>query len=304
MKISVLNSGNVAETEQFAYLKECGFDGAMFALNKYFERNGIYGDISSVTDEMIAKHFSLLKECADEAEFFIDQTHSAFTGYLHHYDNDVEEIVQRQIACIKATHYLGCKYCVVHPIITSGRRYDLKIKEAFDTSVDFYTRLLPALEEYDVYCCIENMWVLDPVHKHICSTILSHAEEMVQMCDALGDRFKICLDIGHAVLTQDNPVEMVRICGDRLVVLHAHEVDGIYDLHTFPFSKFGQPRLVSPMRIDWELLMKTLKEINYEGNLKFEISIPGPCELHAAGVRYLAEIGRYLVSIFEGHDSQ
>lgn len=303
MKLSIANSYICSETEQFAYLKECGFDGADFSLGRYFDRNAkLFGDIQNVTDKQIKEHFTMLKQKADEPGFVICQTHSAFTGHPAGYDFDIDEIVKRQEASIKATHYLGCKYCVVHPIIKPGRRYDLLKKEAFDESVEFYRRLIPTLEKYDVYCCIENMWVCDPVYKHICSTILSHAEEMVEMCEVLGDRFKICLDVGHAVLTQDDPVKAVHICGDKLAVLHAHEVDGINDLHTFPFARFGKPVGTSPMRTDWVAFMKALKEIGYKGELSFEMCPPGPSELLRAGHEYMAEIGRYLISVFDSHN--
>lgn len=301
MKISVTNGVPVSETEQFAYLKECGFDATDFSLGKYFERNGMFGDIDNVTDEQIKEHFTMLKAEADKVGFEIGQTHSAFTGHPRNYDFDVDEIVKRQIASIKATHYLGSKYCVVHPIIKPGRRYDLLNKEAFDESVDFYKRLLPTLLEYDVYCCIENMWVCDPVYGHICSTILSHAKEMVDMCEVLGERYKICLDVGHGPLTQDDPCEMVRICGDKLVCLHTHDNDGICDLHTFPFSSHGKPYGTGwkPMRIDWADFMKALDDVNYRGNLSFEMTPPGPAELRKPGLIYLCEIAKYLISLRE-----
>lgn len=301
MKISVTNGVPVSETEQFKFLKDCGFDATDFSLGRYFERSGMFGDIDNVTDEQIKEHFTMLKAEADKVGFEIGQTHSAFTGHPRGYDYDIDEIVKRQIASIKATHYLGAKYCVIHPIIKPGRRYDLLNEEAFNESIDFYKRLEPTLREYDMYCCIENMWVSDPVFGHICSTILSHAKEMVDMCNILGDRYKICLDVGHGPLTQDDPVEMVRICGDKLVCLHTHDNDGIADLHTFPYAAYATPRGTGwkPMRTNWEEFMKALDEVDYRGNLSFEMTPPGPAELKRAGYVYLAEIAKYLVSLRE-----
>lgn len=297
MKISVTNGVPASETEQFRYLKDCGFDATDFSCGRYFDRNGMFGDIDNVTDSQIKEHFTMLKNLADDADFEVGQTHSAFSGHPAGYNYDYDEIVKRQIASIKATHYLGSKFCVVHPIIMPGRRYDLLKKEAFDKSIEFYRRLIPALEEYDVYCCIENMWVCDPVYGHICSTILSHAEEMVDMCNILGDRFKICVDVGHGPLTQDNAAEMVRISGDKLAVLHVHDNDGISDLHTFPFSAHAAPHGMKPMRIDWNDFTKALDDVNYKGNLNFEMTPPGPDEIKASGYRYLADIAKYLISL-------
>lgn len=288
IKINLGSFGFTDPAEQFAFLKEIGFDAC--------DMGGLFGDdISFLPDAQIEKRFTEIRKIANDAGFRIEQTHSAFGGHPRSHCFDYNHIVQRQIASIKATHYLGSKYCVMHPIILPGRRYDLLKKEAFDLSAEIYRILIPVLEKYDVYACIENMWVRDPVHKNICSTILSHAEEMVDMCNVLGDRFKICLDVGHAVLTQDDPVEAVHICGDKLAVLHAHEVDGLDDVHTVPFSKFGKRVGKSPMMCDWHGFMQALKEENYKGALSFEVGYRGPVEIQRATAKYLAKIGRYLI---------
>ena len=297
MKISV----NTGSDSRFELLKRCGFDACDFSLGNYLERSGSLGDIYNISDAQIEETFTQIRENGEKVGFEIGQTHSAFTGHPRNYDHDVDEIVARQIASIKASHYLGTKHCVIHPIIKPGRKYDILKKEAFDESVEFYKRLGDTLEKYDVYCCIENMWVCDSVYGHICSTILSHAEEMVEMCDVLGDRYKICVDVGHGTLTQDNPCEMVRIAGDKLVCLHTHDNDGILDLHSYPFTPAGKPTGTSwkPMRVDWTDFMKALDDVNYRGNLNFEVGIPVPEPLHEASLTYLADIANYLVSLRE-----
>lgn len=300
MKLSVQNARHLPEMERFAFLKSCGFDACDFSMGEYFGRNGIWADIDKVTDEEIKEHFTALRKEAERVGFEVGQTHAEFTGHPTAYTGGLDEVVKRQIASIKATHYLGAKYCVVHPIIKPGRWYDKNVKEAFDESLEFYKMLIPTLEEYDVYCCVENMWHSDPVYKNICSTIFSHCQEMVDMCELLGERFKICVDIGHGPLTQDDPAEMIRIAGDKLVCLHTHDNDGISDIHAAPFSMYAKPYSVSwkPMRIDWNDVMKALDDVNYKGNLSFEISFePIPGGLKEASYKYLAAIGEYLVSL-------
>ena len=306
MKISTTNGGApVGEMEQFAYLKELGFDACDFSLGKYFyPTSGIFGDINNVTDAQIKERFTALRKAAEAADFEIGQTHSQFTGHPRNYDMNLDDLLKREIACIKATHYLGCKYMICHPIIKPGRRYDLLVKEAFDEAIDFYKKLIPYLEEYDVICCVENMWVADPVYHHICSTIFSHAQEMVDACNILGERFKICLDVGHCPLTQDDPVEAVKICGDKLVCLHTHDNSGWADTHTLPFQAFGNPVGVKAMRIDWDGFMKALKKIGYKGNLSFELTPPGPVEIRRDGYIYLKEMADYMVSVFDNYDPE
>lgn len=303
MKIAVTNITPTKEEDLFQYLKDCGFDGVDFTMSRVFNKEFYFGDIDNVTDDMIKEHFTMLKQRADEAGITVCQTHGCFGGWLSKYNNDCDDVVKRLVASIKATHYLGCKRCVIHPIISGRRRYDLYKKENFDEAVALYRRLIPYLEEYDVYACIENMFSSDPTYKHICATILSRAEEMVEMCEVLGDRFKICLDVGHCLVTQDDPVEAVRICGDKLWALHTHDNSGFYDNHTFPFSVFGTYLGYKPVRCDWTEFMKALKEVNYNGYLSFEITPPGDSpEVITAGYKYLAKIGRYLTSIIDGKE--
>lgn len=302
MKIGVSNIYNCDEKDQFKYLKDCGFDGCDFVMNQYFSPKGRMGDIYEVTDEQIKEHFMWLKELADEAEFEILQVHSAGSGLPKNYARGEDEILRRVNASIQAAHYLGTKYVVTHPYIHPQRKYDKNEELSIEMAVDFYKRYIPALEKYDMYCCIENMFHRGNVHKHIVPTIISRANEIVRVCDECGDRFKICLDVGHALLTEDDPVEYVRICGDRLVCLHTHDNDGINDLHTFPYCAQGTPPSLKPFKVDWTAFMQALKEIGYKGDLSFEISAPGPREIKPAGLRYLAAIGRHLGNIFDSYE--
>ncbi len=299
-KISVSLGGWKEEKEIFAYNKSCGFDAVEYALGGHF---GAGRWMANATDEEIKERFTYLKTLADKAGLEIGQTHSAFGGHFNpagHPDDlnhNFDFVVDQQIKCIMATHWLGAKYCVIHPPILPGRKYDLKVQENYDFTIEFYSKLIPALEKYDVYCCIENMFAGDWQHRHMCSTICSHAEEMVALCEQLGDRFRVCLDIGHSVLAEQNPAEMIRVIGDKLACLHVHDNDGVGDLHTYPFAVVGTKHNFKPMRVNWYEVMEALDEVNYQGNFNFEIGVPGPRALHRAGFEYLAEIGRYLVSL-------
>lgn len=304
MDISISLGGWMPVFDRIAYSKECGWDACELPLGSFFNgENAIFNDIDNVTDEMLEEFFGNFRKEAERVGFRFGQTHSQFDGHIREsvYKGGYEEAVKKEIACVKATHYLGAKRMVAHPHILNTRKYEFNIPESFDQAVKFYDRLIPTLEEFDVYCCIENMFHADPVHPHYCSTILSHAEEMVRMCDVLGKRFKICLDIGHLVLTQDDPAEAVRIAGDKLYALHCHDNDGFEDLHTMAYMPQSKHYIYgkSPMRVNWPELMKALKEVDYKGTLNFETGVPGPAEIHKAGYIYYAQIARYLTTLFD-----
>ena len=48
------------------------------------------------------------------------------------------------------------------------------------------------------------------------------------------------------------------------------------------------------MRINWDDILNALDEVDYRGNLNFEIAAPGPAEVKKFGYEYLAKIGRYM----------
>ena len=117
---------------------------------------------------------------------------------------------------------------------------------------------------------------------------------MVQMCDRLGDRYQICLDVGHSALIGEEPQDAIRYLGkERLQALHVHDVDYITDLHTLPFVG----------KLEWNNICQALHDIGYEGELTFEAdgflrnytndNIDMAC-------RYMVQTGRYLISLIEG----
>lgn len=74
--------------------------------------------------------------------------------------------------------------------------------------------------------------------------------------------------------------------------LHIHDCDYLEDQHTLPF--LGQ--------FDWEAIMRSLKSINYQGDLTFEIIgflNAFPAKLLPAALKLAETIGRYLISLFE-----
>lgn len=274
------------------FLRDCGFDACEYPVgglvNNFFDEP---------TDDGLKERCLQLAGFAKEAGLIINQTHGWFGGHPGEYT--LNDIIAHEIQAIKATCWLGAKYIVVHPYILPGRKYDLKEKEAYDISLELYKGLIPTLEEYDIICCIENMFAGDWEHKHMCPTICSHADEMARLCDELNEisnHFGICLDSGHGLVIGDDPVEMVYELGDRIKVLHTHDNDGIDDLHTYPFSAHASRYNFKPIRMDWHAYLRALEDVGYKGTLNFEIGYIGPKDLAYAGYEYLAEIGKYLAN--------
>lgn len=74
------------------------------------------------------------------------------------------------------------------------------------------------------------------------------------------DYLRFCYDIGHNNAF-DKDFDYLSKYGNKLVCLHLHDNMGIKDDHTL--NKYGS--------IDWKNFAKKLKEINYAGNLDYEM---------------------------------
>ena len=81
--------------------------------------------------------------------------------------------------------------------------------------------------------------------------------------EVVNDEFFVaCLDLGHAEMrgSGNGAVHMIRTLGKHLQALHIHDNDQWHDSHQLPFS----------MNMDFDAIVKALKEINYQGYFTLE----------------------------------
>ncbi len=241
-------------------IKKVGFESVDYSLMREELVDMSYGDLK--------KHFSTIKNHADQLDLPIVQTHTPFYNYntmLARYD----EIIEIQKKALMATAYLGAKYAIVHPLMPPERIYDQDYDRTKELNMKYYSALIPSLKEHDIFIAVENMFAVDPYIREICPTTCTTAEEMVDYIDSLGERFVACLDVGHANLIHQegyehvNQEHMIKTLGHRLQTLHLHDNDGKSDQHFPPYMG----------TIDWDLVMRSLKEINYPGVLMLECDI-------------------------------
>lgn len=75
------------------------------------------------------------------------------------------------------------------------------------------------------------------------------------------DWLGVCYDSSHANLYSTSIYDVLNKYGDRLIALHLSDNDGCTDRHWLPYEGV----------INWNKLLYKLKEINYMGNLSFEV---------------------------------
>ena len=240
-------------------LKAAGFDAMDFSLFAY----PIHGEVLSMPlgDQM--KYFGQLKAVADEEGILFGQIHSPFPTYINGPEDSYifEKVAQSMAICA----VLGSPYNVVHPNVPKERIYDQFKDECWELNRDFYSRLIPFAKDAGVKIAVENMFNRDPILNKYCPTVVSTGEELCAYIDRLNEIaqeevFVACLDVGHALITDDTPEHMICQLGDRLQVLHIQDNNGIRDAHTMPYMG----------RIDWNEVAKALKEVNYRGTFSLE----------------------------------
>ncbi len=285
MKLS-LNSGSLypilGTQKTIDYAAKAGFDAIDFSFSEtYF--NELQKEKSYYID---------LKKYANDKGLFFNQAHAPAPSSNISKEKS-KELFNDIVFSIKSASYLGVKNIVVHPC-QHLRYIDKDAPEMlFEYNMDFYKRLIPYAEEYDIRIAIENMWQYPGMISHsTCST----PDEMIRYVDTLNnDSIVCCLDVGHAMLVRQMPDDFIRALGNkRLACLHIHDVDGTNDSHTMPYLGI----------INWEKTMQSLAEIGYTGDLTYEVKSADfknkPIQLLQDYVNLLSSTGRHLISIYEG----
>jgi sugar phosphate isomerase/epimerase len=100
----------------------------------------------------------------------------------------------------------------------------------------------------------------------------------------------ICWDFGHARVSYGaKQFEEMKNVGNKISSTHAHDNRQKKDLHLIPF--LGDT--------DWELGLKTLKEVGYTGDLTFELGYGSfPEELITDYINLVYKIGKFMVDKF------
>jgi len=147
---------------------------------------------------------------------------------------------------------LGASTLVIHPIC-------LGLRLSTDRpDMEAIRRLAGFAAKRDVRIALENVvdsaWALDRVLENLGD-------------DPAATNFGVCLDIGHAFLSEDVGPNPIRRYAERyvdaLIHLHLHDNSGVEDDH----------RPVGEGRIDWGNVCRVMKEIGFGGT--------GVCEVQS-----------------------
>ncbi len=276
--------------------KAAGFEAVDYNFNALFPQGSVInGGNFELLDRPASEYKAYFAEIADiikQNGLTVGQTHAHFSSLIAMGDkahNDyLLELLKKQI---ELTALMGSKYIVIHPMCKGyNPAYTREMEKADNMAM--YIALIDTLKKYDVICCLENMWGISngKIIASACGNMIEAAEYIDELNKIAGEeRFGFCFDVGHAVVCSVDPVRSLILLKDRIKTLHLHDVEINKDSHTAPFRGI----------VDWDGLMKTIKQIGYSGTLNFEASNCWntlPPELHASAINALGDIGKYFVT--------
>lgn len=271
--------------ESLQFIKECGFEAIDYNISNLFATTFDEDKMTSFfdkTEEELLKYWEPMKNALNESGITISQAHGIGMVYYKGEDKKNAYLMEVTDKMIAVCAYLECPMLVIHP----WTGWLVRLENEFETNMQIYRRLMPVAKKYGVKICLEN-------YPH------SIAEEACQYIDLLNaeageELFGYCYDVGHAIMGKQDICKDIRTLGKRIISVHLHENNGVADTHLMPFSQLnvdGNSRTV-----DWEPVMKTLKEIEFEGALSFETfnAIKWiPQRMKKPALVYICEAGKY-----------
>lgn len=136
------------------------------------------------------------------------------------------------------------------------------------------------------------------VHQHV-ATHIESAAEVVRLVDAVaGTPIRLCLDTGHMLLGGADPIALLREHGDRVVHVHAKDVDGAVmrrvragEIDYFAATGQGLYADLGTGVVDWTGMRDGLAAVAYAGWVVAEqdrLLVPGAREPYEANRRNYA----------------
>lgn len=267
--------------EAIRMLAEAGFDAYDFSFFQMSEKGGCPMNAPDFRD-----YAKKLRDIADSAGIECSQAHAPFPSSTGSPAED-ERRFQAIVRSMEAASILGARNIVVHP--KQHLPYITCAEELAEINLDFYKSLVPYCERFGIHAACENMFQRGKITNRIIDSVCSRPKEFCEYIDAAGSPWIVaCLDVGHAVLTDEDIAATVRTLGPRrLQALHVHDNNAVEDMHTLPYTG----------KIDFAALTSALKDIGYQGDFTLEADNwlnAFPKALVPDALTMLYKTGRYL----------
>ena len=282
-----------SQEEAIKHIRTAGFKYIDYSFGMDFNKKiGIAG-------ENPQEYLKRIKSLADEIGVKFVQSHAPMGKPLLKNEN-YDSFIEANKKSIEACAVLGIKNIVVH----SGYRNGLTKEETYMENKEFYNKLLPTAEKYEVNILTEN-------YDKMCSANTfwtdnaTYVREMIDYVDH--PLFHCCWDVGHANLQPMSQIDELKILGKDVYAVHIQDNYGNDDHHTAPF--FGTMNL--------DEIMHGLNEIGFNGYFTFEADgmfcplwrkktfdqdkklFVAPIEIKDKAERLLYDIGKHILTSYD-----
>ena len=275
-------SRRIGEERVVEYVAKAGFDAwdfSMFDMCRYDSVTKLAIETGHpLTGSQRLAFARKLKQIGLDNGIHCNQSHAPFSC-------NYPSVRSRLKWAIECTAEAGGKICVIHP----------QTNKSAKENTEFYMELLPFAKECGVKIATENMWDWDPIKDESSFAACATTEDFLAHLQAVNDDYFVaCLDLGHADMrgSGSGAANMIRGLGSHLQALHIHDNDGWHDSHAIPFS----------MSMNYEEVVKALKDINYQGYLTLEADTHLKKYEDAniyEGIKEMAASARKLAAMFE-----
>ena len=257
--------GNMSDA--FSSLAKCGFRGIDFTTM-------MLRSIRENREEAYQK----VAELAKENNLVFAQCHLPFIPQKDGVP-DRDAFYQEVWQALDSAKALGIRYAVMHPNSASIPLEGYNRVAEYDNVMTYFAPFVEYANKIGVDMVVENMRSVQkgaPSHRY-CSA----PDELCDIADACG--IGVCWDTGHANISGLHQSEAISYVGDRLKVIHLNDNTGDDDIHYVPYMG----------TVDWDDVMKGLKNIGYAGAINFEVA----CWKVPPQARF--EMGKYVYKIGE-----
>ena len=267
-------------------LKEVGFDGIDFSMCEYPQNQ------AWLSSETAYRTIVADMEAVKDAGIELAQCHLPYeyTTPITCADDYMNYFLPIYKNCLRACGAAGCPIAVIH--LYSEDDAD----NTFNANMALIEELLPVLQENNVILAIENCYgynAAGPVQYTDCH--VTTADDIMRYVETINDpHVAVCLDVGHAAVTRNNPIKMVLRFGEHLVATHIHST-AKQDNHNIPGTN---PAWLE--RVKWEDLSAALSEVRYQGFYNLEVGFYNlPVLVGEAYLRFAAAVARTYADITE-----
>ncbi len=240
----------VGDEKAVELIAKAGFDAwdfSMFDMCKYdWSKKILLENSHPLAGNEYLAFARRLKQVGLDNGIVCNQSHAPFPTFCA----EIRSYFKRAIECTAAA---GGEICIIHP----------DNNKSAEENAEMYFELLPFAKDCGVKIATENMWNWDSEKNESSFAACATGADFVKHIDAVNDDFLVaCLDIGHAEMrgSGNGAANMIYALGPRLQALHIHDNDKWHDSHQIPFS----------MSIDYEPIVKALKDTNYSGYFTLE----------------------------------